>query len=123
MAVIVDPRVEICFASKQPHTTYWIEIEAPADAEPKELYAALVAGGWSESGIEGLPPATKFNPLTGKPAGYQYRERHFVRPGSRRFGIWSPAERDRFIAEARTILDDFGFHRVPTWRKTLSEMR
>jgi hypothetical protein len=122
MSTAVDPRIELCFASKLPHTTCWIEIEAPADNEPAALYAALRAGGWAESGIANLPPATKFDPATGKSAGYQYRERIFTRPGSQIFGIWSPEEKRRFMTEARAIFRRFGITRIPTWRKSLQDM-
>ena len=122
MPVAVDPRVELCFASKLPHSTCWIEIEAPVDNEPVALYEALRAGGWSESGIANLPPAAKFDPATGKPAGYQYREHIFTRSGSQIFGMWSPEEKRRFMFEARAIFWRFGFKRVPTWRKSLQDM-
>lgn len=119
----VGPRVLMTFASKTPYHTNWLEIEAPADAEPIELYAALGAISWNEGQTyAALPPYPKFDLETMTDLGYQVQERHFARPGSAPFGGWTADERKAFMTEARAVLRHFGFTNVPLWRKTWQDM-
>ena len=116
-----DPRTSLTFASKVPYTTNWLEVEAPADAEPTAMYAELAAAGWVEQ-RPGLPPHMAYDQETFKPLGYQVVERTFFCPGSDHFQLWKKDEAKKFMAAARAILARYGFTRVPVWRKTLQDM-
>ena len=117
-----DPRTRLTFAKRQgPDRTHWLEIEAPADAEPITLYTDLRAAGWTEKYPP--PPAHQaYDDHTFKPLGYMVVERFFTKPGTDMFKMWNDAEARAFMPAARAILRKHGFTRVPVWHKTLADM-
>ena len=117
----IDQRVRLTFASKRPYATNWLEIVAPADAEPTELYAELAAIGWTEEIGAGRPYAA-YDETTFADLGYQAVDHVFSRRGTEHFGMWSKAESKTFMAQARAVLARYGFSHITVWRKTLEDM-
>jgi hypothetical protein len=110
----VDKRVELAFSAHSPYRTWVIEIEAPSDAEPTNLYAALVSAGWRDATMAGSPAARKWDRVRHVWAPYLVMQRIFVRDGASLFSsAWSEAERVQFIRAARATLRRFGFVAVP----------
>jgi hypothetical protein len=118
----LDPRVIIAFADQPPAKTVWLEIEAPVDNEPTELFAALAAAGWQNQAITDLPPATKYDFETKKSLDYQYQSYQFVKYGTATFRSWTAGEAKANMKEAEAILRQFGRPSVPVWHKTWQDM-
>ena len=114
----VDARVELAFSAHSPYRTWVIEIEAPSDAEPSNLYAALANAGWRDATIAGLPASRKWDRIRRAWAPYLVMQRVFVHDSASPFSsAWSEAEKVQFIRAARATLRRFGFVGVPMIRK------
>jgi hypothetical protein len=100
------------FSSKAPHTTLWLDLEFPANAEPKDLLAALATAGWKEDKNFGgrLPPLGGRQKIT------------VGSPGSDMFKSWTEAERKSKMAAVRAVLRAHGLTSVPHRRLTLADM-
>jgi hypothetical protein len=99
----------------------WIEVNAPSDTEPQDLYAALRAAGWHEQGAP-VSPLPRWDAAKHAPAPGFVQERSFFKDGSGPFKSWSKAELTANVRDARVILGSFSFARVPHWRKTVADL-
>lgn len=126
----VDPRVSLTFAKRERTNTIWIEGEYPVDARPDALFAAFEAAGWLLDPVhEGIPACEAYDFDYSKPMGQQmvrlgYQVKSFVlsKSGTALFNGQTDDEARAFKTEARRVLRRFGFTRVPTWAKTLTDM-
>lgn len=106
----VKGQVKVEFQSKHPHITCWLHIEYPEHQPPEKLFKALRDIGWTNEGC--APPS----PLNG------CAEEGFSRKGTGLFGGWTPAERRKFMKDARAALYMQGFQRVAVHKLSFAEL-
>lgn len=130
-STLVDQRTTVTYACRDSdRRTLWIEMEYPTDVEPPTaLMDALKAEGWESSlddtRFSQLPPmeAVEYGP-DGRVTylGYRVQSVMFTREGQGLFGTWTAEEKRAFKRRTDAIFRRFGFTRIPTWTKTLSDM-
>ena len=98
------------FRSKAPHKTCWLHVEYCEKDPPKALFKALEQVGWKKQ--DWVAPSA----LDGR------MELEFNKPGTDLFGGWTPAERKKFMREARAVLYMQGFQRVNVHKMSLAEL-
>lgn len=114
MPTTTDGLVSAIFASKHPHTTCWLTLEAPADADLSGLLADLAAAGWGD--VRRDTPAFPAVDEEGTPLGYDAVEIDVCAPGTGLFTGWTDEEAARLLPAAREILAGYGFADVPVWQ-------
>lgn len=125
MTTNVDPRVNLTFVSKGNASTKWLEVEYPVDAKPVAMLEALASVGFiaDERFAMGTRKAYGYDENQRYvDLGYRIQDVHLMKSGAGLFGAWTTEEARVNMREARRILRQFGFTRVPIWKKTLVDM-
>jgi hypothetical protein len=132
MTTLATPAIAVRFAAKSPFKTYWLELDHPEGATPEALLADLAAIGWTTDGLAQLPPTPAVecldapDPETGRhfrDLGYNKVELMIGGPqGSGIFGGWNTSEASTFMREARTVLRNHGFVKVPAVKLTEADL-
>lgn len=113
----------LIFESKHPHDTRWLKLSYSEGAIPTALLRDLAAVGWTwDAGMCKRDTYDPQVPVPHAPAFGGRVEVGIVANGSGLFGSWSPAEKRRYMREARRVLTMHGFVKVPHYKLTLADL-
>lgn len=102
-----DSEVAVAFRSEHPYTACWLNVRWRGD-RPTALFDALRQIGWAEE-LRWVPPVEG------------WAEADFTKRGTGPQG-WTSAERRSLMAQARRVLYEHGFDRVPVVRLGLEDL-
>lgn len=113
----------LLFVSKHPHDTRWLKLSYPDGSIPTALLRDLAAVGWTwDSGMRKRDIYDPLVPVPHAPAFGGRVEVDIVTKGSSLFGSWTPAEKRRYMREAKRALSMHGFVKVPHCKLTLADL-
>jgi hypothetical protein len=91
----------VSFNRREREQTCWIELRFPTAARPQPLLDGLAAIGFVGDGMREAPPVNGVETT------------RVSKSGSALFGGWTADEKKANMTEARRVLRNFGFTKVP----------
>ncbi len=116
LTVTASDPLMVGLQSKAPHTTRWVAINYNVNERPDQLLAAFEASGWKTESAGALAALIAPTPINDRMQIELYKD------GTGPFGGWTPAEKRKFVKEAKAVLVGNGIEEYYDQKLTFADL-